>query len=75
MIKRLQRLGNSHALVLDKAMLEALGISPDSRVQLTVSGNSLIVTPENVGIGDEEVRRSIEKLRPRYADMLRRLAE
>ena len=75
MIKTLTKLGNSHALVIDKPLLEALGIGPDTPLQVTVSGNSLIVTPANVGVGREEIAESIRKLRPRYGKMLRKLAE
>lgn len=75
MVKTLQRHGNSQALVIDKALMEALGIDAETPLQITVSGNSLIVTPANVGLGREEVGRMMEKLRPRYGEMLRRLAE
>lgn len=75
MIKTLKKHGNSQALVIDKPLMEALGIQEDSALQLTVSGNSLIVTPVHVGLGRDKVAESIEELRPRYGDMLRRLAE
>lgn len=75
MIKKLQGHGNSHALVIDKPIMEALGIDSDTELQVTVSGNSLIITPVNVGIGRTSVLEAIEKLRPRYGEMLERLAE
>ncbi len=75
MIKNLQKHGNSQALVIDKPIMEALGIDSDTQLQVTVSGNSLIITPVNVGIGREGVLQAIEKLRPRYGEMLERLAE
>lgn len=75
MIKKLQNHGNSKALVIDKPIMEALGIDADTKLQLTVSGNSLVVTPANVGVGRERVLESVAKLRPRYGEMLKRLAE
>lgn len=75
MIKPLQKHGNSRALVIDKALMEALGVRDDSLLHVSVSGNSLIVTPVNVGIGREDVTKAIDALRPRYGDMLKRLAE
>ena len=75
MIKTLQKHGNSQALVIDKPLMEALGIESDTPLQVTVSGNSLVVTPVHVGIGRERVGEIIEKLRPEYGDMLRHLAE
>ncbi len=75
MIKTLQKHGNSRALVIDRALMEAVGIQDDSPLQITVSGNSLIVTPVHAGVGREKVAEAIAKLRPRYGDMLKRLAE
>ena len=75
MVKTLQKHGNSRALVIDKTLMEALGIDDESPLQISVSGNSLIVTPVHVGVGRERVEESIAKLRPRYGDMLKRLAE
>ncbi len=75
MIKTLTKLGNSHALVIEKPLMEALGIQPDTPLQVTVSGNSLIVTPASVGVGRKVVAESIRKLRPRYQKMLKKLAE
>jgi antitoxin component of MazEF toxin-antitoxin module len=74
MVKALQKHGNSHALVIDKPLMEAMGISPRTRLQVTLSGQSLVITPAGVGIGPEAVARSIRKLRRRYSPMLRRLA-
>lgn len=75
MVKTLQKHGNSQALVIDKALMEAIGIDADSPLQIAVSGNSLIVTPVHVGIGRERVAETIDKLRPRYGAMLERLAK
>ena len=75
MIKTLQKHGNSRALVIDRALMDATGIQDDSPLHVSVSGNSLIVTPVHVGIGREQVAEAIVRLRPRYGDMLKRLAE
>ena len=75
MVKTLQKHGNSHALVIDRALMEATGIEADSPLEVTVSGNSLIVTPVHAGLGRERIARELEELRPRYGEMLKRLAE
>ena len=75
MVKTLQKHGNSQALVIDKAIMEALGIDGETPLQITISGNSLIVTPVEVGVGREGVAEAISKLRPRYREMLERLAK
>ena len=43
MEKALTKLGNSYALVLDKVLMELIGIGADSAVKLTVRGDELIV--------------------------------
>ena len=75
MIKKLQSHGNSKALVIEKPIMEALGIDDDSELQLTVSGNSLVITPVNIGVGRDQVVEAIDRLRPRYGEMLKRLAQ
>ena len=75
MVKTLQKHGNSHALVIDRALMEQMGIDADSPLQVVVSGNTLIVTPTQVGIGREAIDREIDALRPRYGETLKRLAE
>ena len=75
MVKTLKKHGNSQALVIEKALMDAMGIETDTPLHVSVSGNSLIVTPVHVGIGKQEIREALEKLRPRYGEMLERLAE
>lgn len=77
MIKKLQKRGNSHALVLDKTMMEELGIGPDSLLQITISSGCLVVRPASSGAGSEKVAGALEKIRsrPGYPEMLKRLAE
>ncbi len=75
MVKTLQKHGNSQALVIEKPLMEALGIDTETPLQVTVSGNSLVVTPVHVGIGRERVGEIVEELRGDYGDVLKRLAE
>lgn len=75
MTKVLQKHGNSHALVIDKALMDAMGITVETELTLTVTGNTLTVRPTNVGLGPERVNEALKKLRPRYGNMLRNLAK
>lgn len=45
MIKNLTTHGNSAALVIDKAILELLGITMSTPLKITTDGKSLIVSP------------------------------
>lgn len=71
----LQPHGDEHALIIDKALQDALGITPDTPLQLTISGNTLIVTPTNVGVSEERIDEIFDKLLPKYDGMLRNLAQ
>ena len=75
MIKTLRKHGNSQALPVDKATMEAMGIDVNTPLQVTISGNSMIVTPANVAVGSEAVAKSLRKMRRRYGPVLKRLAE
>lgn len=75
MVKTLKKHGNSQALVIEKSILDAMGIDADTPLQVTVSGQALIVTPINVGVGPDSVSASVRKLRKRYSKTLKRLAE
>ena len=75
MIKTLKKHGNSMALVIEKPMMEALGINEETPLQVTVSGNALVVTPANVGVGPERMKAVIKEIRKRYGPMLKRLAD
>jgi len=75
MIKKLSKHGNSQALPIDKATMEAMGIDMDTPLQITISGSSLIVTPAGVGVGRVRVTEAVADMRRRYGGMLKRLAE
>jgi antitoxin component of MazEF toxin-antitoxin module len=47
MIKQLRKVGNSNALILDKPILELLGLEEGGQVQLTIQDGLLIVAPAN----------------------------
>jgi len=75
MVKHLRKVGNSNALLLDKPILELLGLEEDGEVRLTVAGGSLIVTPVqprqvDPGRFDACLDRVVSRRRP----VLRRLA-
>ena len=77
LVKTLQKRGNSHALVIDKTLMDQLGITPDTPLQITVTGGSLVVRPVNSGAGKQQVSESLSKIRkqPGYSEMLSNLAK
>jgi antitoxin component of MazEF toxin-antitoxin module len=75
MTKTLTKHGNSYALVIDKPILELLRITPDTPLELTTNGDTLMVSPVRDAGRRRRLRQSLEKMNRRYGDDLKRLAE
>jgi antitoxin component of MazEF toxin-antitoxin module len=76
MIKQLRKVGNSNALILDKPILELLGLEEDGQVQLTVQDGNLIVTPAQPNQVDPEVfSEKLDFIIRKRRKVLKRLAE
>ena len=44
-IKKLVKHGNSYALIIDKPIMDLLGITPTTPLEITTDGQRLIITP------------------------------
>jgi len=75
MVKRLTRTGNSLALVLDKPLLEQLGIDEDTPLELSTNGDVLVVTPVRDRARERKFRKAGGKINRKYAGLFRRLAD
>jgi antitoxin component of MazEF toxin-antitoxin module len=76
MIKQIRKVGNSSALLLDKAIMELIGLEEGARVQLTVRDGSLIITPANPRPVDRErFEKCLDRVVRERRDALRKLAE
>lgn len=76
MIKRLRKVGNSNALILDKAIMELVGLHEGGEVQLTAHNGSLIVTSASPrGISPERFEASLAAVIEERRSALERLAE
>ena len=76
MIKQLRKVGNSNALILDKPILELLGLEEGGQVQLTIQDGNLIVSPTRPGIiSQEEMNEKIDYVIGKRRKVLRRLAK
>ena len=45
MRKKLTRHGNSYALIIDRPLMELLGLDPDTEVEISTDGHSLLIRP------------------------------
>lgn len=75
MIKTLSKHGNSLALVIDRPILDLLGIEEDTQLEISTDGESLVVSP----VRDKKRRKRFEaalaEVNERFGNALRRLAE
>ena len=76
MVKTLRRVGNSNALLLDKPILELLGMSEGSQVNLTVTNGALIVTPVNPApVEADKFQACLDRVMKSRHDLLRKLSQ
>ncbi len=76
MVKTLRRVGNSNALLLDKPIMELLGMSEGSQVNLTVTNGALVVTPVNpMLVPPDKFQASLDRVVAEWGDVLERLAK
>ncbi len=75
MIKRLIKHGNSRAIVVDKALLEAAGIAEDALFQVSINPNGGLVIQSIENNKKDVVKESFEKLNKKYKNLMQRLAD
>lgn len=75
MRKKLTRTGNSLALVLDKDLLEQLGIDAETPLELSTDGDVLVVSPVRGRRTDERLKEVMARAHGQYAGVFRKLAE
>ncbi len=75
MKKKLTRTGNSVALVLDKPILEQLGVDENSEVEVSTNGDVLVMTPVRDEARRHNLDKILEELDAEYGGVFRRLAE
>ena len=74
MIKKLTRHGNSHALVIDRAVLDLLKIDDDTPLEISTDGTRLIIEPIPAGDRRVKIEASLATGNTRYGRMLKKLA-
>jgi antitoxin component of MazEF toxin-antitoxin module len=74
MIKKLIPVGNSLGLVIDRAILDLLKITPDTRLELSTDGANLMIRPVRTGHAGrvQDATRAVMK---KHDKTLRKLAE
>lgn len=74
MIKRLTTHGNSLALVIEKGILELLGINKRTPLRISTDGKCLVITPVKRLKHEERVQEALEKVTRDHSKTLKALA-
>ena len=75
MIKNLKKHGNSLALVIERPVLELLGVDADTSFEVTTDGQALILTPIRDSKRRDAFKDGLESVNSRYSNTLKKLAE
>lgn len=76
MAKRLQIIGNSAGIIIDKPILELLKITPETELELRTDGESVIITPvRKAQTRAERLARVQSKVVQKHAGTFRKLAK
>lgn len=72
---KLTRVRDGIAVVLDAPLLSELGLREDSEVEISTTGDSLVMTPVRDGEPDPRFRESVDKINRKHAGLFQRLAK
>ena len=75
MVKRLIQHGNSAALIIDKPIMDILGITNETTLEITTDGKNIIISPQAEHNQEKNIIASLEKINKKYAAVLKRLGE
>lgn len=75
MIKTITKVGNSHGIIFDSALLQLAHLRPGDEVNVEVhSSGTITITSMNPGPSPEEFSAKVEDVMQRYAQTMKRLA-
>jgi antitoxin MazE len=75
MVKKLTKHGNSHALVIDRPVLDLLNIDPESdELDIRTDGLSLVITPVRDAKRQKKFEDALKRVNEKYGRMLKNLA-
>lgn len=74
MIKKLSAVGNSLGLIIERPILELLGITKDTELEVKTDGEALIIRPAKLG-KKERIRVSTKRMMDVHRETLRKLAK
>lgn len=74
MIKKLSAVGNSLGIIIERPILELLGITKDTPLEVKTDGEALIIRPAKLS-KKERIRESSKRMMSVHDETLRKLAK
>ncbi len=74
LVKKLSKHGNSLALVIDKPILELLGIDENTELVISTNGEEIHIMPIRYA-SDEDIEEALKRANEKYGGMFKRLAD
>ena len=74
-IKHLTRVGNSSALIIDRAILEVVGIDEHTPLKLGIEGRRIVIEPLSEQDIETRFGKAADKVERRFGKMFKRLAQ
>lgn len=75
MIKTLTTHGNSAALIIDKPIMELLGITLETPLKISTDGRSLVISPLKDADREARFQEALQRVNRQHEDTLRKLAD
>lgn len=75
LVKTLTRLGNSSALVIDRTLMNLMGIDPETPLKVTVEGRKLTVEPLSDKERAKQFTAAMTRTGRKNARLFRKLAK
>ncbi|MGD0897474.1 MAG: hypothetical protein ABR915_06525 [Thermoguttaceae bacterium] len=73
--KKLSKHGNSLALVIDRSILELLGIDQRTTLEISTDGRALVIVPAHDKRRNKRFQQALATCNEQYGEALKRLAE
>ena len=73
MIKKLKKVGNSQALIIDKSILELLHIDKETDLEISTNGDVLLIKPVRDKKTKEKFKKTLDWINQEYGEVLEKL--
>ena len=74
--KKLTKHGNSYAIILNRAILNLLGIDSDTLLEIsTANGSTIVITPIKTTAQQKKFKDALNEINKKYGSALKNLAE